>query len=270
MRRAPDFLRLATALTVAATAAMLVGSPARAENSTPTPACVAPNELNRLDLPLTRTARRIAAGQSITIVAVGSSSTSGAGASSPAMTYPSRLEAELKILFPRTAITVINRGIGGETAPEMLARFDSQVIAETPDIVVWQLGSNSVLREQPVAPATELIRQGVNKLKAAGIDVILMNPQYAPKVLAKPNIDQMVDLINAAAKEVNVNLFQRFAMMRYWRLTEDMPFSAFLSPDELHLNDWSYGCIAKMLAREIADVVTRPTITAGAGTTATR
>jgi lysophospholipase L1-like esterase len=270
MRNAPDFLRLATALTVAATAVLLVVAPVRAENSAPSPACVAPNDLNRLDLPLTRTARRIAAGQSITIVAVGSSSTSGAGASSPAMNYPSRLEAELKILFPRISIAVINRGVGGETAPDMLARFESQVLAENPDIVVWQLGSNSVLREQPIAPANELIHRGVKQLKAAGIDVILMNPQYAPKVIAKPDIDQMVDLINLAAKETNVNLFQRFAMMRYWRLTEDLPFSAFLSPDELHLNDWSYGCIAKMLAREIADAVTRPTMTAGAGATAAR
>jgi lysophospholipase L1-like esterase len=270
MRHAPDFLRLATALTVAATAAMLATAPARAQSAPVSPACVVPNELNRLDLPLTRTARRIAAGQSITIVAIGSSSTSGAGASSPAMNYPSRLEAELKLLFPRISITVINRGVGGETAPEMLARFDSQVFAENPDIVIWQLGSNSVLRDQPVAPANDLIRQGVKRLKATGIDVILMNPQYAPKVIAKPDIDRMVDLINAAAKETNVNLFQRFAMMRYWRLTEDMPFSAFLSPDELHLNDWSYGCIAKMLAREIADAVTRPTVTAGAGAPAAR
>ena len=37
--------------------------------------------------------------------------------------------------------------------------------------------------------------------------------------------------------------------MRYWRLTEDIPFSTFISPDELHMNDWSYGCIAKLLAR---------------------
>jgi acyl-CoA thioesterase I len=38
---------------------------------------------------------------------------------------------------------------------------------------------------------------------------------------------------------MNINLFQRFALMRYWRLTEGIPFSAFLSKDELHMNDWS-------------------------------
>ena len=179
-----------------------------------------PPILSRLDHPLRRAGQRLAAGLPLTIVAVGSSSTSGAGASSPAMSYPSRLAVELKTLFPRSEINVINRGVGGETAKEMLARFDSEVIADKPDIVVWQVGSNSVLRDQPLDPAGALIREGLRTLKAAGADVILMNPQYAPKVIAKHDAELMVDLIGRAAKEAHVDLFQRFAVMRYWRLTE--------------------------------------------------
>jgi lysophospholipase L1-like esterase len=228
--------------------------------------CTSPAELTRIDYPLSRTARRLATAQPMKIVAVGSSSTAGAGASSDAMTYPSRLQVELKALFPRVSITVLNRGVGGETAKDMLARFDRDVIDEKPDLVIWQLGSNSILKQLPIAPANTLIRQGVAKLKAANADIILMNPQYAPKVINKPNIDKMVDLINGAAWDLKVNLFQRFAMMRYWRLTEDMPFSAFLSEDELHLNDWSYGCVAKLLADAIEEAATRPTVTAGTTT----
>ena len=63
----------------------------------------------------------------IKIVAIGSSSTSGAGASSPAATYPSRLEAELKARLPGLPITVLNKGIGGEEAAQMVARFDADV-----------------------------------------------------------------------------------------------------------------------------------------------
>ena len=91
-----------------------------------------------------------------------------------------------------------------------------------------------------------------------------MNPQYAPKVIAKHDAELMVDLIDRAAKEANVDLFQRFAVMRYWRLTENIPFETFVSPDELHMNDWSYGCVAKLLAGAIAEAATRPTLTAGA------
>ena len=48
-----------------------------------------------------------------------------------AATYPSRLEAELKAQLPGLPITVLNKGIGGEEAPQMVARFDADVIEES-------------------------------------------------------------------------------------------------------------------------------------------
>jgi acyl-CoA thioesterase-1 len=235
-----------------------------AQSAPPQPACVGPADLVRLDIPLKRTAQRIAGALPLTIVAVGSSSTSGAGATSPANSYPSRLAVELQQHFPRVPVVVHNRGIGGETSREMLARFDRDVFAANPDLVLWQAGSNSVLRDQPLDGARTLLHEGLDRLKAAGVDVVLINPQYAPKVIAKQDANGMVDLIDLTAKQAHVALFQRFALMRYWRLTEDMPFSTFLSPDELHMNDWSYGCVAKLLAGAIADAATRSTVTATA------
>ena len=260
MRFAAGF-RSATWLALAALAAAMP-IPASSQDTVKATACVAPADLTRLDYALSRTARRLAGGESITIVAIGSSSTAGAGASSPAMSYPSRLAVELMDRFPRASFTVVNRGVNGETASDMLARFDSTVLAEKPDLVLWQVGSNSLLYDHPIAPAGTLIRDGVRRLKAAGADVVLMNPQYAPKVFVKPNIEPMIELMARLAKETNVSLFQRYALMRYWRLTEDIPFDVFLSPDELHMNDWSYGCVAKLLAGAIADAATRPTLTA--------
>jgi lysophospholipase L1-like esterase len=218
----------------------------------------------RLDIPLKRSAQRIAGGLPLVIVAIGSSSTSGAGASSPAANYPSRLAVELQQQFPRVPITVHNRGVAGETARDMLARFDRDVFAASPDLVIWQAGSNSVLRDHPLSGAGTLLREGLTRLKAAAVDVVLMNPQYAPKVITKHDADGMVDLIDLTTKQMHVALFQRFALMRYWRLTEGIPFGAFLSPDELHMNDWSYGCVAKLLAGAIAEASTRATVTATA------
>src|SRR5262245_32417471 len=81
----------------------------RAQNS-PKLAWVAPPGFARFDIPLKHVAERISAGQPVTIVAIGSSSTFGAGASSDVMTYPSQLAVELRALLPHTSITVINRG----------------------------------------------------------------------------------------------------------------------------------------------------------------
>jgi acyl-CoA thioesterase-1 len=224
------------------------------------PACAAPADATRLGQTLAHTARRLALGEPLTIVAVGSSSTAGAGASSPAMSYPSRLEAELRARFPGTPIKVLNRGMNGEEAPQMLARFETTVLAEHPDLVIWQVGTNAILRDHAVAGVAPLVEEGVRRLKASGADVVLMDPQYAPKVIAKPDVDAMVALISKAAKAGSTGLFQRFAIMRQWNQVDGVPFDAVLSPDGLHMNDWSYGCIARLLAIAIGDSARSPAV----------
>jgi lysophospholipase L1-like esterase len=264
MKAPSNRFRSSVVLAFAAVAATMQLAPARAEGAAPVAACNAPGELIRLMHPLKRVAQRVAAGQPVTIVAIGSSSTAGAGASSPDKCYPSQLQAELKKLFPRIDITVINRGVNGEEARDMLDRFDRDVFASKPDLVLWQVGSNAVLRDRPIDSSGTLLHDGIKRLKAAGTDVVLINPQYSPKVITKHDVEGMVALIEMTAKETNVDLFQRFAMMRYWQLTEGMPFSAFVSQDGLHMNDWSYGCLAKMIALAIHEAATRSTVTATA------
>jgi acyl-CoA thioesterase I len=226
------------------------------------PQCSAPAELTRLERPLTHTARLLAAGQPIKIVAIGSSSTAGAGASTPEASYPSRLGVELREKFPGQQFIVVNRGVNGEEARDMLARFETSVLAEKPDLVLWQLGTNTVLRDQPIPPATSLIERGVLQLKAAGADIILIDPQFAPKVIAKSTLSRMLDLLAFKAKQYNVNLFQRFALMRDWRERQGIAFETFVSSDQLHMNDWSYACVAKVLSVAIAEAATRPTASA--------
>jgi acyl-CoA thioesterase-1 len=116
------------------------------------PDCGAPPDLTRLDGALDRTALRLTAGAPIKIVAIGSSSTAGAGASSAATTYPARLSVELNRLMPRDSIAVLNRGINGQEVGEMLARLPDDVIREAPDLILWQVGTNAVLRNHPLRP----------------------------------------------------------------------------------------------------------------------
>jgi len=232
---------------------LLAVAPTPAATDASAPRCVAPGDLTRLDLPLTRTARRLAAHRLVMIVALGSSSTAGAGASSAEATYPSRLMAELARRFPTQSIIVLNRGISGERAVDMLARFDESVAAERPDLVLWQLGTNAVLGGYEHSKSDSLIHEGIRRIKAIGSDVVLIDPQFAPKVLARPESADMIELISNAAKQENVDAFRRFALMRHWHDVAGIPFEVFLSPDGLHMNDWGYSCFAKALADAIAD-----------------
>jgi lysophospholipase L1-like esterase len=214
--------------------------------------------LTRFERPLVHTRRRLVNGEPLTIVAIGSSSTAGAGASSPDATYPSRLAVELRARFPGREITVLNRGVNGEETTNMMARFAGDVLAARPQLVLWQIGTNSVLRDHPLSPHAVQLHDGIERLKAAGADVVLIDPQFAPAVLAKTETQGMVDQIALAAKQEDVDLFQRFAVMRNWHDVQHLAFGTFVSPDQLHMNDWSYACLAKLLGAAIGEAATRP------------
>jgi acyl-CoA thioesterase-1 len=248
---APVFLTKVSAQTVSA-----------ASLGTQSPACIVPSREARFDRPLPRLARRLVAGKPIRIVALGSSSTAGAGASSPAASYPNRLEFEFRQHFFWKDVTVLNRGVNGEEAPDMLARLDTSVIAEDPDLVLWQLGTNWVLRDRPLDPKATTLHEGLARLRAIRTDIVLIDPQFAPKVVAKSEAEAMVAQIAAIAKEQNVDLFRRYALMRHWHDADSLPYETFVSPDGLHMNDWSYACLAKWLGTAIEEAATRPTTTA--------
>src|SRR5205823_274936 len=113
-----------------------------------------------------RFAHKLVSEAPITIVAIGSSSTAGVGASSVAASYPNRLAVELKQRFPNHSITVINRGVGGEEVGEMLKSFDSDVVVAKPDLVLWQFGTNSVIRDYKLSDHDTSIRDGLKKIRA--------------------------------------------------------------------------------------------------------
>jgi lysophospholipase L1-like esterase len=230
----------------------------------PPPACRAPVTITRLDRPLLHVMRRLASGGPLRIVAIGSSSTAGAGASSIDANYPSQLALDLREQFPGHDITVVNRGVNGEETDNMMARFAADVVAANPTLVIWQVGTNSVLRDRSLEHHAQLLRDGIEQLKAINADVMLMDMQYTPAVLAKSEVEGMEDQIELAAKAESVDLFERFAVMRNWNEVQHISFETFTAPDHLHMNDWGYGCVAKLLAGAIAEAATRPIASAAA------
>ncbi len=99
-------------------------------------------------------------------------------------------------IFRGSSITVINRGVTVRKCPTCSQRFDSAVVAAKPDLVLWQLGTNSVIRGHKLTDHGALIRAGLAKIRAVGADIVLIDPQFAPKVIAKPEAESMVALIS--------------------------------------------------------------------------
>jgi len=223
-----------------------------AEPAGNTPHCTVSSALISLGSPLIRTAAAVAEGKKLTILATGSSSTQGIGASSLAMSYPSRLSDELRNMLPGMTIMVVNHGRKGQDAGEELARLKQDLDDQQPDLVIWQVGTNAVLRRDDLSADERLIVQGVREIKERGIDVVLMDMQYAPRVLAR-DWGEMKRIIAAVARREQVGYFRRFEIMREWHLSGDPDGPALIGPDGLHMTDFSYGCLARQLAGALTE-----------------
>src|SRR6266851_337186 len=144
---------------------------------------------------LPHVASKLAAGEPVVIIAFGSSSTVGYGTTSPEFTYPNRLAAQLHRQYPSADITVVNRGQGGEDAPEMMKR-----------------------------------------LQVAGADLVLVDPQYSPRVNERAeSASRMVKLLGRVAELRHVGFFPRFEVMREWHEKQAIPIDNFVIADGLHM-----------------------------------
>ena len=201
---------------------------------------------------LPHVANKLASGDPVAIIAFGSSSTQGYGTTSPEFTYPNRLAAQLHRHYPGADITVINAGKGGEDAPEMMKRLQEEVIDKKPDLVIWQVGTNAVLRNLDPGETAKLVEDGVARVQAAGADLVLVDPQYSPRVTERAeSASQMIKLLGRVADLRHVGIFPRFEVMREWHENQALPIDSFVIADGLHMNDWGYACFAQLLGDDI-------------------
>jgi acyl-CoA thioesterase I len=183
----------------------------------------------------------------IKIVAIGSSSTAGEGDVIP---FPHRLELALRSKYPGRMFDVINRGIGGQEAPEELARLESDVLIEQPTMVIWQVGTNAIYHRSLYDPSAVagIIETGVSWLNNAPTDVILMDMQYAPALFLdnkEKDTRNLVAMISAVARRAGVNLFRRFALMERWVTVDEIDWPTLIGSDGLHQTEFATHCVTK-------------------------
>ena len=234
--------------------AVALGLPALAQPS-PSPSAARP-AAERIAVKLPRVASLLGRDGDIRIVAFGSSSTEGAGASSPAQAYPALLERDLEERLQigassRRSITVLNRGRGGDDAVAMAARLERDVVAERPDLVVWQTGSNDPLSGVPVERFVELTRAGIGAIRATGADVVLMDQQWCRKLSGVDGAERYGEALHALAAELGVPVIRRRALMQSWVSHGLMTPAQMIGPDGLHMTDAGYRQLAKAAAAQI-------------------
>lgn len=192
------------------------------------------------------------------IVAFGSSSTQGVGASSPAAAYPAQLQSILRTVSGGTRVEVANRGIGGEDADDMMVRLDRDVLAARPDIVIWQTGSNDALRHVPLDRFERETRAGIAAMRKAGIAIVLMEPQWCPKFEATGAADGFRDAVRRIGADTGITVIRRTDLMHEWVRSGLLSVKDMISPDGLHMRDAGYRLLAIRVAAEVLHMETAP------------
>jgi lysophospholipase L1-like esterase len=201
--------------------------------------------------PLRALRRALRSNRTVKVLAIGSSTTAGVGASSPSATYVAKLETTLEGTLKGLDLDVIGRGEGGEEAQGAADRMKREVEQAKPDLVVWQVGTNDALRR--VGFDLDRFRQCLTTtiawLKQQGIDVVLVDPQYGDQLAKNEHYGHVVGSIAEVAREAGVVLVDRFEAMR--ELARQNGDRLYLASDNLHLNDTGHLCTAEQLTRSI-------------------
>ena len=210
-------------------------------------------------LVLGQAAKIRADGRPLRILAIGSSTTAGAGASSVATNYPSQLALRLEAALGEGSVEITNAGVNGESAPATLRRLELFLkTAPVPDLVLWQVGTNDVIFGGDPVRLKQLVGAGLDAIAAAGAAALVIDQQYYPAILDLNRYENFVAAVGEAASEHGAPLLPRYQMMKQWAAQDPAGLRATLAWDRFHSNDKGYACLADLLAPAIVTAVAVP------------
>jgi acyl-CoA thioesterase I len=191
------------------------------------------------------------------ILAIGSSSTQGIGASAPNFTYPAQLQIDLGVALGRDVV-VKNAGIGGETAPATLGRLKSALAKDKPDLVIWQVGTNDAVGEGGDVEFRDQVEAGLKLARDAKVPLVLLDQQYFPAIKDVSRYERFVRIVQEVGAAFHAPVFSRYALMKAWGAQSPGLLRDMLWQDGFHMSDRGYRCLAQDLAEDIAPLWARP------------
>jgi hypothetical protein len=218
------------------------------------PACPAPEGFGAFETPLPRTAKALALGSEVVIVALGGASSLGGAAGEPGLSWPSRLGAALAGRFPSARIKVVNLSVPRQTAREAADRLGREVLPLKPALVIWETGTMEAVRGTDVDDFRETVQAGIDELHAAGIEVVLMNAQFSRDTDAIIHFAPYLGALRELADANDVPIFHRYGLMRHWAESGVLDLRARDSEKRRKVAARLYDC----LGRAMADFLIRP------------
>jgi len=146
----------------------------------------------------------------------------------------------------------INRGIGGQTTPQMLVRFKQDVVALKPKVVVILAGTNDIAGN--TGPATlEMIENNIASMaeiaKANGIRVVLASVLPVYSYSWRPEIQNPADTIialNAWMREYAGSHGEVYLDLHSAMKDERNGMRKEITTDGVHVNEAGYRLMAPL------------------------
>lgn len=228
----------------------LTTAPASAANLLDQLGCGRPSQDASVGVPV------IAENPELDVLVIGSSSTAGVGAGGPERAYPAqllrRLEERARRAGARRAFRVTPRGVGGEKAAGALARLEQELEEVEPDLLVWQVGTNDAVVGVDLGELEAQIRSGVGLASERGVPVVLVDPQYYPKIKRPEQYEATVAMIDRIADDLGAPVVRRFQRMKSAEAIGAEALRSLLAEDQFHMSPLGHDCLARDLAEAIA------------------
>ena len=165
--------------------------------------------------------------------------------------YPARLDAALKQRLPEVTVSVTTQTKPRQTAAETADSIDKLVLDQKPNLVVWQAGTYDAVRGTDLEDFRSTVADGVERLQASGADVVLMNMQYSPRTESIVAVGAYADSMRWVAREREVPVFDRLAIMRHWY--DSGQFDLYATTKDLSTAKQVHECLGRALAALIID-----------------
>jgi lysophospholipase L1-like esterase len=165
------------------------------------------------------------------------------------------------VFFPGK--TYINRGISGETTPQMLLRFQQDVVNLKPAAVVFLGGTNDVAGNtgpMTIEMTEDNIRVMVAIAKANGIKIILASQLPVKQFPWNKCVSPESELLALNKWESNLAVSQHLGYVDFYGVLAgpDGNFHSGLSLDGVHPNKKAYDIMAPTVQRVIDNILNTP------------
>lgn len=209
-------------------------------------ACDVPASFLESEIDLGRVTAELKDKHRLDISVLGTGSSSLAGPDGAHFAYPARLEDALKRELPGNEIKVTAHVQPRQTTANMLGSLDKILADDHPSLVIWQAGTADAINGVETEDFRTSLEDGIDKIQAAGADVILVNMQYSPRTASMLDVSAYADVMRHVAQQRNALLFDRLAIMQYWN--DIGTFDLYAATKKYDMARQVHECIGRALA----------------------